>query len=687
MPAPVDIHSSRETAMRRTSRASSILIVPLVTLAVLALLSTMACQRRVPVQVPEGVQPEEALPEAPFAPVTHPEWSHNASIYEVNVRQFSAGGTFREFEAHLPRLKALGVKIIWLMPIHPIGVQKRKGSLGSYYSVKDYLAVNPEFGTMDDFRSLVDRIHDMGMYVIIDWVANHSAWDNPLTKEHPGWFTRDVQGNLVPPNPDWSDVVDFNYNNRELWGYMIGAMEFWVRDVGIDGFRCDVAGMVPLEFWNAVRARLDAIKPVFILAEWEDPAAHEHAFDMTYGWDLYHLMNKLAKRLVPASAIGIYLDREVSRYPKDAYRMYFTSNHDENSWNGTVFERLGEAAEVMAVLACTLDGMPLVYSGQEAGLNRRLEFFEKDEIPWREHQFRDLYSTLLNLKQQSRALWNGDQGGDVTWIHTSNDGAVFAFVREKDADKVLVVLNLSAEQQAVELGGTAFLGSYTDVFTVGEKHEIRFTGGETVDLKPWGYRVYAGSTVDPPTDTGKIQSDLDQLLEFMTGSFSSRAQAEADTNYLDIRLEMVQVWKNRTDGYWLYVEQAVATHKDRPYRQRIYHLSDQADASIRSEVYSIPDPLRFAGAYNEPRLLIALTPDSLQVRRGCAVILRRRGPDVFAGSTVDRDCVSELRGATYATSEVRITPQELTSWDRGYDLEDRQVWGAVEGGYVFRKTE
>jgi glycosidase len=454
-------------------------------LLVLALATSACCQPRV----------AERVPEQAYAPVVHPEWSRNASIYEVNLRQFSKGGTLKEFAEHLPRLKDMGVKIIWLMPIHPIGEKNRKGGLGSYYSVRDYKAVNPEFGTMMDFANVVGMIHALGMYVIIDWVANHSAWDNPLTREHPDWFTQDIHGNLVPPNRDWTDVVDFNYNNRDLWEYMIGAMEFWARN-GVDGFRCDVAGMVPLEFWNVARARLDAIRPVFMLAEWEDPAAHQHAFDMTYGWDLYHLMEKLAKRQVPASALAIYLEREATRYPKDAYRMYFTSNHDENSWNGTVSERLGDAAEVMAVLACTLDGMPLVYSGQEAGLSKRLAFFEKDEIPWREHAFAGLYTTLLHLKRENKALRNGEQGGDVTWIHTTNDGAVFALMREKDGDRVLVVLNLSEEQQDVGLQGSAFVGSYTDVFAGGSKHKIVLASGDAVSLEPWGYKVYAASAAD-----------------------------------------------------------------------------------------------------------------------------------------------------------------------------------------------
>jgi glycosidase len=427
--------------------------------------------------------------------VTHPEWSRNASIYEVNVRQYSPGGTFKEFEEHLPRLKRMGVDILWFMPIHPIGEKNRKGTLGSYYSVKDYRAVNPEFGTLEDFKALVTRIHDMGMYVIIDWVANHCAWDNPLTIDHPDWLARDVHGNFIPPNNDWTDVIDIDFGNPGLRRYMVDAMKFWVEEIDIDGFRCDVAGMVPIDFWKTARDELDKVKPVFMLAEWESAEYHGYAFDMTYAWGLHDLMKKLAGRTLPASALAIYVEKEASTYPADAYRMYFTSNHDVNSWEGTVFERLGEGAEAFAVLAATLGGMPLIYSGQEAGLDRRLEFFEKDEIEWKEHRFAQVYSALLSLKHRNRALWNGEAGGDVVWVHTSNDGAVFAFVRQRDSDKVFIVLNLSDTDQAVELVGISFAGGYMQVLPAArdsdEPRTVRFAGGETVELAPWDYRVYA----------------------------------------------------------------------------------------------------------------------------------------------------------------------------------------------------
>jgi len=419
--------------------------------------------------------------------VVHPEWSRTACIYEVNVRQYSPGGTFTEFETHLPRLKELGVDILWFMPIHPIGEKNRKGALGSYYSVKDYQAVNPEFGTLAEFKALVSRIHDMGMYVIIDWVANHTAWDNPLVTEHPEWFTRDAEGNLTPPVPDWSDVVDLDFDHPELRAFMVEAMKFWVAEADVDGFRCDVAGMVPLDFWVEARRELETVKPVFMLAEWESPKAHGEAFDMTYAWRMHGIMNATALGKNTVADIDACLRSDARAYPDDAYRMYFTTNHDENSWNGTVHERLGDGARAFAVLTCTLNGMPLIYSGQEVGLNKRLAFFEKDEIKWRAHELEDLYSTLLRLRKSDRALWNGTSGGPVVRVPTTDNRNVFAFVREKDDDKAFVALNLSPERTEVMLRGSACAGDYADAFT---GREATFSQGSSLALEPWGYRVY-----------------------------------------------------------------------------------------------------------------------------------------------------------------------------------------------------
>lgn len=418
--------------------------------------------------------------------VTHVNWSKDAVIYEVNIRQYTEEGTFDAFSEHLPRLKEMGIDILWLMPIHPIGELNRKGTLGSYYSVKDFKAVNPEFGTMEDFKSLVDKAHSMGMYVIIDWVANHAAWDNVLVETNPEFFTTDSLGNFVPPVPDWSDVIDFNYDNKELWDYMIGALKFWVEQANIDGYRCDVAGMVPIEFWNKVRKELDEIKPVFMLAEWETPEMHEYAFDMTYAWDFHHLMNDIAQGEKTVKDIDAYWKQEKKEYPANAYRMMFTSNHDENSWNGTVFERMGDAAEAMLVLSATVEGMPLVYSGQEAGLNKRLDFFEKDLIEWKEHKFYELYKKLFELKKHNKALWNGEFGGEINRVKNGNDKNVYSFSREKDGDKIFVIINLSNKSQTVKLNNRSLVGKYKNIFT---DKEIMINGSDEFNLEPWSYMV------------------------------------------------------------------------------------------------------------------------------------------------------------------------------------------------------
>ena len=331
--------------------------------------------------------------------VKHPDWSYNLSIYEVNTRQYTPEGTFEAFDTHIKELKDMGVGIVWFMPINPIGEKNRKGTLGSYYSVKDYKGVNPEFGTLQDFKETVNQIHSMGMYVIIDWVANHTAWDNVWVKEHPDFYTKDSLGNFVPPVPDWHDVIDLNYDNKELWQYMIDAMKYWVEECDIDGFRCDVAGMVPLDFWKTAHAELDKIKNVFMLAEAEGPELHE-AFDMTYSWELLHLMNNVAQGKKDVQSIRDYFQKEKNQYPPDAYRMRFTTNHDENTWNGTEFERMGEAAETFDVFTCVIPGMPLLYSGQEAGLNKRLDFFEKDTIEWKDSKYKFLYTTSISRKRK-----------------------------------------------------------------------------------------------------------------------------------------------------------------------------------------------------------------------------------------------------------------------------------------------
>lgn len=419
----------------------------------------------------------------PVTGISHPDWSRNKVIYELNVRQFSTSGTFKAVELRLASIKDLGVGIIWLMPIQPIGEKNRKGVLGSYYSVKDYLKINPEFGTMEDFKKLVNRIHELGMYVIIDWVANHTAWDNALTQSHPEWFNRDSLGNLIPPVEGWQDVVDLNYDNKELWTYMIEAMKFWVREGDVDGFRCDVAEMVPIEFWNRAGKELNTVKPVFMLAEGEQPWLNEKAFDMTYSWNIFHAMNKIAAGQKSARYIDTLLWQEEKDYPANALRMRFTSNHDENSWNGTVFERYGGGVETFAVLSATLPGVPMIYSGQEAGMDKRLKFFDRDPIEWRINNYRRFYRRLLGLYPVNPALHKGA----MEKLATDNDDFVYAFVRSSGSKKVVVILNLSAREQKAHIRSSAIDGKMLNYFS---GHRVDYDGEHDFILKPWEYHVY-----------------------------------------------------------------------------------------------------------------------------------------------------------------------------------------------------
>jgi glycosidase len=425
--------------------------------------------------------------------VHHPQWSRNANLYEVNVRQYTPEGTFAAFAEHLPRLREMGVDILWFMPVTPVGELNRKGTLGSYYSVKDYTDINPEFGTLEDFRDLVNQIHNLGMYVIIDWVANHTAWDHEWTQTNPEFYFRDANGNFGPPhNTDWSDVIQLDYENRELWDAMIAEMAFWVREMNVDGFRCDVAYLVPVDFWNLARQQLEAIKPVFMLAEAEHPELHEHAFNAGYGWSFHHMKNSIARGDQSVSALDTYFfEQNRGDFPEGIYKINFITNHDENSWAGTEFERMGDAVEAFSVLITTAEGMPLIYSGQEAGFNRRLEFFEKDQIDWSNMRYEDFYRILLNLKRENRALWNGAAGGRMERVNTSNNNNVFAFIREKDGNRVLVVLNLSPEAQNVSFGNTERIqGTYNILFNLSDSDQITFGNDTNLQLAPWGYEVY-----------------------------------------------------------------------------------------------------------------------------------------------------------------------------------------------------
>jgi len=390
------------------------------------------------------------------APVmSHLPWTRQAVIYQVNVRQYSQAGTFKAVQADLPRLKDLGVDLLWLMPVQPIGKLNRKGTLGSYYSISDYTAVNPEFGTLADAKALVAEAHRLGLKVILDWVANHTAWDHPWATAHKDWFKLNAQGEVYavtfhegqPSEERWDDVIGLDYTSEGLRAAMIDAMTFWVREVGLDGFRCDVASLVPTDFWVRTRKALDAVKPMFMLAESDAVELHTSgAFDMTYSWDLAdQVFKKIGKGEAGAPLLKAWLAKQPAGYPAHAYRLRFTSNHDFNSWHGSDAELYGDAHQALAVLTFTLPGMPLIYNGQEARLDKRLAFFEKDPITWKGYELTGFYQQLTALKHRRTALAAGQYGGSVRLLEAPAD--VVAFERRLGNDVVRVAVNLSPTEQ------------------------------------------------------------------------------------------------------------------------------------------------------------------------------------------------------------------------------------------------
>jgi glycosidase len=417
--------------------------------------------------------------------VRHPQWTRDAVIYQINTRQFTDEGTFRAAEAHLPRLRELGVSILWLMPVHPIGEEKRKGVLGSPYAVRDYYGVNPELGGLGDLQHFVESAHEHGLKVILDWVANHTAWDNPLVEEHPDWYARDRRGALRPtPWWDWDDIIDLDYSSPALRQYMTEAMVHWVRTADVDGFRCDVAGFVPNDFWEIARDELEAVKPVFMLAEWEARDLHVAAFDASYAWSWNEALHRIANGTGDLEGLRAYYAWNENAYPPDCFRMTFVSNHDMNAWAGTEFEQFGPALEAAIVLSVIGEGIPMIYNGQEAGNDRRLSFFDRDPIVWRAHPLGDMYRSLFALKRDKSVLWNGAWGARMTQVVNDQPDHVFSFARQDGNGAVLAVLNLSDQERTVRLQGTEHTGRYTDHFT-GTPEDV--DDGWKVRLEPWGY--------------------------------------------------------------------------------------------------------------------------------------------------------------------------------------------------------
>jgi glycosidase len=424
---------------------------------------------------------------------TPPPWAKNAVLYEVNVRQYTPEGTFAAFERHLPRLRAMGVDALWFMPVQRIGKLNRKGSLGSYYSIADYRSINPEFGSAADFKALVADAHRRGMKVILDWVPNHTAFDHVWTTQHPDWYLHRADGtisNAVDESgkeTDWTDVAQLNYGNPQLRAAMIGEMRWWLTDMKVDGFRCDFAAGVPLDFWVEARRELAKTKPdIFLLAEAESPGLGA-AFDMTYGWELHHLLNDVAQGKKPTADLDAYVQRQQRAYRDRDYHMFFTSNHDENSWSGTEFERMGANHLPSFVLAVTMRGsFPEIYTGQEVSLNKRLRFFEKDTVDWKGPSLEGFYRTMFDLRHGERALWSGTSGAPQRTLTTDGGPRVYAFTRMLGGDGVLVAVNFGDAPATVSYHGLSTTGAYTDWFA---NSAMTLPAAGTLAIPAHGYRV------------------------------------------------------------------------------------------------------------------------------------------------------------------------------------------------------
>lgn len=460
--------------------------------ATLGALALLSCKKEVTPAVKTQVKPED------IAAIT-PEMSENAVIYEANIRQYSPEGTFNAFTKDIPVLKKLGVKILWIMPVHEIGIKNRKAKgelsvaqitdtiekkkyLGSYYSVKDYRSLNASYGTADDFKKLVKTAHENGIYVILDWVANHTSWDHPWVTQHNDYYTHDKNGKMIAPF-DWTDVAELNYDNPNLRKAMIEDMKYWVTTFNIDGFRCDVAAEVPTDFWNSAQSELYKIKPVFMLAEAEKPELMKKAFDMEYAWEAHHIMNNIAQGKASVKNWDDYMLKNQKALEADDITMNFTSNHDENSWNGTEYERMGAAAETFAVLTYLMPGMPLVYNGQEYDLKKRLRFFEKDTIPHTVGSMMGVYEKLGALKRDNVALNGGKKPASYLRLTTSNDLKLLAFERNKGGKRILFIANLSKDKLKASAGVE---GEFLDYMS-GQKGT--WLKDQKLDWKPWEYKI------------------------------------------------------------------------------------------------------------------------------------------------------------------------------------------------------
>jgi len=419
---------------------------------------------------------------------SHTEWKHTTNIYEVNVRQYTQEGTFKAFEKEMPRLKNMGIKTLWFMPVTPIAQQNKKGSLGSQYAAADYTSINPEFGTMDEFKHMVNEAHRLGFKVIIDWVANHTGWDHVWTKTHPEFYLKDPDGTFHRAS-GMDDIIELDYKNQNLRQAMIDAMKFWIKETNIDGFRCDLASWVEVDFWEQARPEVEKIKPLFFIGEFDELENPEYGkvFDASYSWKWMHKSADYYKNNEAITELTDLL-KKYSAIGDSSMRAWFTTNHDENSWNGTEFEKYGDITQPMAVFSATWNGIPLLYSGQELPNKKRLEFFEKDVIEWNgKYEMADFYKTLLHLKSSNPALRGGDTQVKTHLLNTSANDKILAYLRKNGENEVLVVLNMSKEPVNFTIQDENLNGSFKNVF---EKTKRNFGEGKDFDFKVSDFAVF-----------------------------------------------------------------------------------------------------------------------------------------------------------------------------------------------------
>lgn len=417
------------------------------------------------------------------------DWVKTTNVYEVNVRQYTPEGTFNAFAKELPRLKEMGVETLWFMPITPIAQKNKKGSMGSPYACSDYTAINPEFGTLDDFKNLVKQAHTMGFKVIIDWVANHTGWDHRWTKEHPDYYLKDSATNDFKIASGMDDIIELDFKNPALRKAMIEAMQYWVKACDIDGFRCDLASWVEVDFWQEARPQVDAVKPLFWLGEFDELENKEYkpVFDCSYTWSWMHKTKDFYQNHLPLTALDSLLHRYDTTV-HNSMNLWFTANHDENSWNGTEYEKYGDMAGALAVFSITWNGVPLVYSGQELPNKKRLKFFEKDPIEWNgTYALGSFYKTLLQLKKNNLALRAGDEAVTTFWLQTDAPGKMLGYLRKNGNKEVLVLLNVSKERLRFTVNDAHVTGKYKNVFGGAEND---FTTEKSFEMQPWEYLVY-----------------------------------------------------------------------------------------------------------------------------------------------------------------------------------------------------